>query len=1144
MPDTEHMTDAAQREAALDPARSFIVQAPAGSGKTELLIQRYLTLLACVRAPEEVVAITFTRKAAGEMVKRVLQALARAQDAAEPAAAHESRTWRLARAVLARDAEREWNLVAHPTRMRIQTIDSLCAALTRQMPWLARFGAQPAIAESADAELLYRAAARATLAEVEAGRAWSDAIARLLMHRDNNLVQVETLLVDMLRRRDQWLRHVAGRRGDADAQRALLEGALGDAVCAELQALRATLPSEIVPRLLACARFAAANLVQQGSASPLVACLDLAALPAAEAAVLPVWRGLATLLLTDDGDWRKRLDKRVGFPPASAAADAAGKACNEAMKEACTGLLAELQDAAALRARLAAVRALPPARYADEQWEILRALFELLPLAVAQLRLVFQERGQVDFTEVAHAALRALGEAEAPTDLALTLDYRIHHLLVDEFQDTSFSQYELLKGLTAGWEHGDGRTLFVVGDPMQSIYRFREADVGLYLRALRAGIGGVKLVPLNLSVNFRSQAGIVDWVNRTFARVLPETGDVATGAVAYSPSQAHNPPGAGAAVQVHPLFDADAEIEAVEVAALVQAARARRTDARIAILVRARNHLAHILPALRRAGLRYRAIEIERLGHRPVVQDLLALTRALLHPADRVAWLAILRAPWCGLTLADLHALCGERPDAALWELLSDETQVEVMSPDGRTRARALREVMQTALAERRRMPLRRWVEGVWLALGGPACVDRTDLADALVALDLLDGLERGGDLPDFAAFEQRVAGLYALPDVTADESLQVMTIHKAKGLEFDTVIVPGLGRRPPSDTERLLMWIERPSAAPHGELLLAPIRESGSDGDPIYLYLKGIDQKKGRHEDGRLLYVAATRAQHELHLIGHVTVSEKNGEASVSTPAANTLLHRLWPIVAPEFQARLAARGVVSATAGDGTADPRRALPIQRLVAGWSLPPPPPDVAWAAGVDELEPEQEPVEFLWAGDTARHVGTVVHRGLRAIAESGLDGWDAERVAARQPRVRTVLAHLGVPAAELDAAAARVTTALTRTLGDARGRWILDAGQRDARNEFALTGVSDGRTVSVIIDRSFVDTDGTRWIIDYKAGAHEGPDLDAFLDREQERYRVQLERYAALMRGLDARPIRLGLYFPLLGGWREWSPPPG
>src|SRR5207249_4707245 len=162
-------------------------------------------------------------------------------------------------------------------------------------------------------------------------------------------------------------------------------------------------------------------------------------------------------------------------------------------------LLAELSAVTDLPDALAAIRELPPPCYTDAQWQALRALIESLHLAVAQLVLVFTEDGREDFTEAARRALEALGAEEAPSDLAL--DYRIRHILIDEFQDTSRSQFELLKRLTAGWEPGDGRTLFAVGDPMQSIYRFREADVGLFLQARAEGIGALRPASLKLSVN-------------------------------------------------------------------------------------------------------------------------------------------------------------------------------------------------------------------------------------------------------------------------------------------------------------------------------------------------------------------------------------------------------------------------------------------------------------------------------------------------------------------------------------------------------------------------------------------------------------------------------------------------------------------
>lgn len=1136
------VSDELQRRIALDPQRSFIVQAPAGSGKTELLTQRYLALLAHVNSPEEVIAITFTRKAAGEMRDRILQALHKAQTQPEPDKAHERTTWELGRRVLERDAACEWNIVSHPARLRIQTIDSLCASLTRQLPLLSRFGTQPEVTE--DAQELYRRAVRDVLGLLDADQPWAAAARSLLAHLDNNLALLEDLLAAMLGRRDQWLPHVL-MPGGIDAERRRLEDALAHVTLDALSEVREYLPAGIEQELVELACFAAERLAADGAESPILACRDLPRLPAAGLDDLAAWRGIANLLLTNEGNWRRSANKGIGFPAASSARDSAEKALFQSRKERFLALLESLAAADALRLRLHALRTLPPTRYSERQWEVIQALVTLLPVAAAQLELVFRERGMVDFIEVAQAALVALGEPDNPTDLALSLDYRIRHLLVDEFQDTSVTQFKLLERLTAGWEPGDGRTLFAVGDPMQSIYRFRQAEVGLFLRARQEGIGAVKLHPLTLSVNFRSEQGIVDWVNMAFRKVFPPSEDMAVGAVSYSPSEAFHGPGDGAAVAVHPFFADDARAEARHAVQLVQEARRERPDGTTAILVRSRSHLAEIVPLLQESGLRYRAVEIEQLGHRPVVQDLLALTRALLHPGDRIAWLALLRAPWCGLTLADLHALAGDDHDTAPWDLLQDDARLARLSADGRSRAERLRAVLRASLGLRRRRSLRRWVEGTWVALGGPACVsDETDLEDALVYLDLVERLEEGAEIVDLEALAERTNAIFALPDMEADESLQIMTVHKAKGLEFDTVILPGLGRPPQSERPRLLMWMERPRSRHEVDLLLAPIKETGGEEDAIYKYLSLKDREKEQYEAGRLLYVAATRARRRLHLLGHVRVSENDGKPVLREPASGSLLRQLWDVVKLEFEIK------ASTAYQNGQLSPVPELPaaqrpyIRRLAVDWRMPEPPAPLQWkGVRTEELEAQeqQEEIQFLWASSTARHVGTLVHRMLRVIGQQGLEQWSAARVAAQRGMYATALRRLGVPAAELDEAVARLETALQQVLADPRAGWILSSRHRQAHCEYPLSGVLEGKLVNVIIDRTFVTDDGTRWIIDYKVGVHEGSDVEAFLDTERERYRKQLERYAALMAKLDDRPIRLGLYFPLLCGWREWEP---
>ena len=983
------LPDAAAREAALDPARSFIVQAPAGSGKTGLLVRRFLKLLAAVERPEEILAITFTRKAAAEMRKRVLELAPASRDLGQ--------------------------------RLRIQTIDALCASLTRQMPVLSRFGAQPELVE--DARAHYREAARRTLNDL------STPVERLLAHLDNNVGTATWLLASMLGKRDQWLR-TAG----AAHSRERLEAGF---------ALERS-------RILAAAR----KLHPDAS-------VDMAG----------AW-------LTKEGSWRKK----PAAPPA-------------------------LVASAGLREALVGLREMPPERYTDYLWEVLEAILKLLPYAAAHLKVVFGERGEADFTEVAQGAVRALGAPDAPTDLLLALDYRVKHILVDEFQDTSLSQWELLSLLTSEWVAGDRRTLFLVGDPMQSIYRFREAQVALFLQARERGLGGVKLELLTLETNRRSQKNLIGFFNSSFSRIFPEEADAASGAVPYSPAapDPERKPLAGEAATWHAL--ADREAEAHRVVDLVRAAKDRT-----AILVRKRDALADIVPALKAAGIRFRAIEIEHLGEKQVVQDLYALTRALSHLGDRIAWLSILRAPWVGLSLVQLHEIAAGDRYATIWELIQDHPGLE-----------RFRCILGKAIQERGRGSLRDRVEGVWLALGGPACVESaTDLEDAEIYLDELESLEQAGELEDLAALDESLAKLYALPDLEAtDDDLQIMTIHKAKGLEFGTVIVPGLDKGPGRADTPLFLWRERLDET--GGFLLAPIKETGADDDPAYRYLRKLELEAEDLEAARLLYVAATRAENRLHLLA---CTRREDDGSLRAPAPRSLLARAWPVAEPHY-----ARMAPEQLAMDFMRAPRAPLTTLRRLAfdpaGIAAPP---AVRWGAPAPVHE--EAGIEFSWAGETARHVGTVVHRWLQRIAEDGLPGWDAKRIASLRRRFETDLRRRGVVPAELERSAGLVASALRNTLADERGRWILGPhGQ--ARSEYRLRVRSADGARTYVMDRVFRDRDGRLWVVDFKTSRHEGAAVEAFLDREGERYAAQLDAYAAALGGASR-----GLYFPLHSGWRS------
>jgi ATP-dependent exoDNAse (exonuclease V) beta subunit len=789
--------DERSRRRALELA-SFIVEAPAGGGKSELLTQRLLRLLQTVREPEEIIAITFTNKAAAEMRLRILDSLNMAAAGSPPPQPHKQITYALGQAALARSAELDWHLLQHPSRLRIYTIDSLSSHLARQMPLMSRFGAQPTIGE--DANLHYEEAARRTLELIDDADA-GVTVRQALRYLDNDALKLGKLLASMLASRDQWLDYTQAHAPQA------AEAALARLIEQDIATAAQALDGRVQSALMPIARYAAGNLPCEHCVALL---RDWETALGTQVQTLPMWCAICELLLTAKGDFRLRFDKNMGLPALDEA-----KPYKQALEE----VIAVLKATPGAAESLARLRVLPRARHNAESWQIVAALARLLNIAVAQLWLVFQEHGEVDFVEVAQRALLALqDESGDPTELALKLDYRIQHLLVDEFQDTSPVQVRLLRCLTHGWSLDDGRTLFAVGDPMQSIYRFRKAEVGLFLDAARRGIGPVQLERLRLCRNNRSCPPLIDWVNRAFSQVFPRADSAARGAIRYREFVATRADEPGSGVHVHPLLMGEGDDvesmrvrEAEQVVAIIRETRAQHPQRKIAVLVRARSHLETLVAEIRRhhGDLHFQAVEIETLAGRQVVQDLLALAHALHHRADRVHWLAILRAPWCGLKLADLHALAADDRYSTVWSLMRDETRLQNLSEDGRRRLLHVRGVLEAAFMQQGRQRTSRWLHGVWLMLGGAQCLwEAGDVRDVQGFFDKVEQLDATGQF-SVERLASEVEKLYAAPDVEADGSLQFMTIHKSKGLEFDTVILPGLERTTGHGDQPLLLWEE-----------------------------------------------------------------------------------------------------------------------------------------------------------------------------------------------------------------------------------------------------------------------------------------------------------------------------------------------
>ena len=1229
------LSDQDQRRQALDTHQSFIVQAPAGSGKTELLVQRYLALLSQVSSPEAVLAITFTRKAAAEMRRRVLDAL-------QMAAAHPNpptdtsiqARWRLARKLQAWQMQQQWNLIANPNRLRIQTIDAFYAGLARQMPLLSGVGFDIEISENPT--LLYHAAVRALFEQQETATEIGSALTHVLQHLDNDYSTAEQLLVHLLHTRDQWLSIVEAAQA-LPALRKHLEASLQYLRQTQEQALESAfekgatltanwrlelkkildfsremqaLPSLVEAtnnRLLSKPEFCPNSRRLTDEERNLLGVNEYRSQPnneeVGQKTLFPkqsneaFWLSVADLLLTAKGEWRKRLGQQQGFPALSSLKNPAQKTRLKILRAQVNALLDNLQSHESIRLALLAFRARPPATYTDVQWALLQALFQVLQALIKCLDQVFQARQQVDYIAVSLGALRALGEENHPTDLTLALDYQIQHILIDEFQDTSIPQFIFLRRLTEGWEPQDGRTLFLVGDPMQSIYRFRKADARLFAAVQQYGIGTCTLRSLSLSANFRSTAALVHWINTHFESITTSLPTQWQSSVSFKPAIAALPKtpsrqqsNLSDAVQTHWLKAADSDQEAEWVMHLVQAALTSQTTPRphIAILGRARRHLVPILAKLRSADIPHQAIDMEALAEKPAIQDLLALTRALVHLADETAWLAILRAPWCGLLLQDLDVLmqaCRQTSNL-IWDQLQALDQLELTS-DGYSRLDRLVAALKPAVIRQGRQVLHQRVRTAWLSLGGPACLQLPleEMQDVDIFFQHLDRFQQREDVVDCQALEATLQQVYIHSTSKIDHAqVSVMTIHKAKGLEFDTVILMGLHRGSRADTQPLLRFEE--ILSPTGpRLLIAPMKPRDTTlADPIYQYLQNREQQQAKAEAIRLLYVACTRAKKQLHLVASLQVDATD---LIQLPKTDHLLRILWPTLEPlqqtlsdhfalqksplhnepsqrwlrrmSLDSRLLSKPIFCANSRPLTDEARHLLGVNEdrsqpnnAAVGQKTPFPKQSshypIASAATVAQSCTTQA---VRWQAHPTRATGTVIHQLLCRLANEGLSqtalaAQHTQLIDRYQPFIKTLLLQAGGTPLELDHASKQVTMALNNTLQDERGRWIVAADHQSAQSEYGLTTIEEGVLRQYIIDRTFVDTADTRWIIDYKTTRQIPNNIQDFLDQQVSRHSPQLMHYAQVIQHLPcqdtaaASTIRLGLYWPLLGLWHEWA----
>ncbi len=1052
--------DSQQRFRALDTSRSCIVQAPAGSGKTELLTRRFLRLLATAGRPEQVLAITFTRKATQEMRERILGRLEQAAHGVRAEAGHEAEAIRDAQAALTRDRRLGWNLRRNPARLQIHTIDGLCARIAGRHPGFAHRLADMAV--TGDATRLYRKAAEGMIQDL----GWRgglddarDALVRVLSRFHGDTGRLVDLVAQMLPRRDQWL------------------GGIGVPVAGVQDVFAACQRLEVEHLAALLGASGLEKLEEVLEVSP-----PAAAAPSAPESRVRWLRGILGPVTSSRSELYK---------PSSAgrvlAADAPDR---EARVAALRGVLARWNDDPEARAAVARFMRSPPLEEGAPDPAILDDLCGLLRLAVAELEVLFVSEGRADFLYIADLAMRALGRDPDPGEALLIEDTKLAHILMDEFQDTSYAQFGMLERLVSGWQPGDGRTLFLVGDPMQSIYRFRQAEVNLFGSVFReARLGGVALEALTLSSNFRSRSELIDWVNGQFPDVFgrhPGPGDCG---VRYAPVTAERGPGGSVAPFAWHESEGDGG-EARRIAALVGERLAADPQADIAILARTRAQLAPIAGALKESGLRFEAVEAEALDGRPVVMDLLAFTRALAHPCDRVAWLALLRGPWCGLEVAELHAVCGDDPDADLLERMNRPEVLRGLPAARAKRVARLGLVMSGLCARAGTLPLHRQVELAWLGSRALyAAGSAEELENAQRFFDLLEKAESESPEDPLPLLAESLGKAYS---ASCGAGVRLMTIHKAKGLEFDVVILPGLHQPPRNPLRPLLRlheWV-------HGEgsgVMMAPMDRPGFEGASLYRYLGLLEREAELDEARRILYVAATRARRELILSGAWKETGARGKR-VPGCAAHSFMDMLWPCF-------LDVLDPVEASGRVAQPEPP-APPLRPLLRLHQEP------ASVLPGEFGPPAAEPFELGVPDTDAVALGQAMHFWLQLMHDHPERGWERGWFAAHRQSLHASLRRAGASEFRLSGLGARLAGMLEAVLNSPFARSVVSPeGKAGSWAELALVRREGFCLRRRVLDRLFGTESGEFHLVDYKTGRGAG--------ESEEAWRRQLDDYAGL-----------------------------
>lgn len=1124
------LPDADRRLRALDPSASFHLEAPAGSGKTLLLIARFLRLLGIVDHPQQILAMTFTNKAAGEMRERIGRYLHAAKAGKISETDSEAELLKAAAAALERHRDRQ-DLLLGGDLLRIQTFHSFCYGLVAQAPLEASIAPGSTLLSEPDQRFLLRKVIDETLLGImdrSGDDPYRKAFENRLLYLNNSWPVLVGELEGLMQRRESLfeLTHVLSREKAGD----YVSLAVRELAEAELRALQDSfLRSALAESWVRFCEDLENHGAEAGGSLP-------RSIPGPRWEELAAWQSIAESLLTRNGEPRKRFGPSTGYYSGFG-------------KTAWCELIQQLDPGTG--ERLHRVRELPRMDSAGPDWETLWDLILLLNAIIEVYDGRCRAQRVLDFSSLEMAALRLFDNA-SPSDLQLLLDHQIQHVLVDEFQDTNRQQWLLVRHLFAGWVPGDGRTLFVVGDPKQSIYGFRKAEVMLFTNAkqglpLDASVT-LPLESLVLTTNFRSQPNLIEWTNRLFADTVMADPRPELDEVPFIPSE----PSPETAVMEHAvppelaLFinwpDAPScrRREADWLAYGISEELKREPQSDIGVLLFARTSLPVYLEALQCRGIPVRVAEGLKLSERPEVKYLRQLCRALVLPQDHLAWASQLHSPWLLLGYSDIYAVSLEPSEAWVEKIRSYAEKDE--------RTASFWDSLKDARRRLGHEPLADVMETAWLDLGGARIAAEwwgsRGLACCRRFFDLIREAETGEPVETLMRLEELLEDSYEPVDPdTALSRVSLMTVHRAKGLEFDTVFLPFLDWDPIS---RLRSWqqpylLERvPGAGDHFLLAVHPDHLRG-EPDPLFKWLSGLQAGRAWGEAKRLFYVAVTRARNKLKMSGLVPLKKSDAGLSLSSRTPLSWLDTRFGISeGMDFGAVRHPDETASEIPGDWNREwenewdgfrvlmeprvPAEAEPAREDFKPVEIHPAPferekPSFRTSSPSSLVSGEERDGEGEGPG-SEEGAGSMIPRLRGVLIHRLLANYARKK---KMPALAGIVSSLRHEGLDGDAAARLAESVMSEAEACVADPWLgrfFDVSQDRLFVEWPIEGVhGPGHLYAGVVDLAAC-IDDAWWLIDYKTSKGEGDrDIEMFCRKGLEKYSPQLLAYREIWAGL-------------------------